>query len=93
MIYSQFCAFFGSFLPFFSPYLACILAAHLASLFANGATMLCRRHEAAPSPFSSEQPCEPTSCNFPPLVQIPPAGGWLLWGSGCWGPLTPRQKQ
>ena len=29
-------------------------------------------------------------CN---LVQIPPAGGWLLWGSGCWGPLTPRQKQ
>ena len=27
------------------------------------------------------------------LVQIPPAGGWLLWGSGCWGPLTPRQKQ
>ena len=28
-----------------------------------------------------------------PLVQFPPAGGWLLWGSGCWGPLTPRQKQ
>ena len=27
------------------------------------------------------------------LVQIPPSGGWLLWGSGCWGPLTPRQKQ
>ena len=49
MIYGQFCAFFGSFLPFFSPYLACILAAHLASLFANGATMLCRRHEAAPA--------------------------------------------
>ena len=33
------------------------------------------------------------SCNFPQLVQIPPAGCWLLWGSGCWGPLTPRQKQ
>ena len=33
MIYGEFCAFFGSFLPFFSPYLACILAAHLANLF------------------------------------------------------------
>ena len=44
-------------------------------------------------PFSSEHPCDPASYNFPPLVQFPPAGGWLLWGSGCWGPLTPRQKQ
>ena len=35
----------------------------------------------------------PISWSPPPLVQIPPAGGWLLWGSGCWGPLTPRQKQ
>ena len=30
---------------------------------------------------------------FQKLVQIAPAGGWLLWGSGCEGPLTPRQKQ
>ena len=39
------------------------------------------------------QIAHPLDHRLHPLVQIPPAGGWLLWGSGCWGPLTPRQKQ
>ena len=33
MIYGQFRAFFGSFLPYFLRYLACILPAHLTRLF------------------------------------------------------------
>ena len=38
------------------------------------------------SPFSSEHPCDPTSCNFPPLVQIPPHGGLLIGGLGNGAP-------
>ena len=38
------------------------------------------------SPFSSEQPCEPTSCNFPPLVHLPPLGGLSIGGHGNGAP-------
>ena len=38
------------------------------------------------SPFSSEHPCDPTSCNFPPLVHLPPHGGLLIGGPGNGAP-------
>ena len=38
------------------------------------------------SPFSSEHPCDPISCNFPPLVHLPPHGGLLMGGPGNGAP-------
>ena len=38
------------------------------------------------SPFSSEHPCDPTSCIFPPLVHLPPHGGLLIGGPGNGAP-------
>ena len=38
------------------------------------------------SPFSSQHPCDPTSCNFPPLVHLPPHGGLLIRGPGNGAP-------
>ena len=38
------------------------------------------------SPFSSEHPCDPTSCIFPPLVHPPPHGGLLIGGPGNGAP-------
>ena len=38
------------------------------------------------SPFSSEHLCDPTSCNFPPLVHLPPHGGLLIRGPGNGAP-------
>ena len=38
------------------------------------------------SPFSSEHPCDPISCNFPPLVHLPPHGGLLIGGPGNGAP-------
>ena len=38
------------------------------------------------SPFSSQHPCDPTSCNFPPLVHLTPQGGLLFGGPGNGAP-------
>ena len=45
------------------------------------------------SPFSSEHPCDPTSCNFPPLVQSPPLGAVFWWASGCGAPDAPSKTR
>ena len=36
--------------------------------------------------FSSEHPCGPTSCNFTPLVHLPPHGALLIRGPGNGAP-------
>ena len=49
MIYGEFCAFLGSFLPFFRHIWHVYLLPIWQTLSANGATILCKRQEAAPS--------------------------------------------
>ena len=44
------------------------------------------------SPFSSEHPCDPTSCNFPPLVHRPPHGGLLIGGPGNGAPPPSKRS-
>ena len=54
--------------------------------------LLCKTMHCVPSTLAQSNTLTVSECCHI-LVQIPPAGDWLLWGSGCWGPLTTRQKQ